>query len=133
MMGIDQFSAIINPPEGAILAVGAVVEKPVVTDHRVEILLTCELWRSADCRWWMALSASCCDLQSYSGKSCLLGVLTGCWSKRVDDSTASTAIQWPTTRPPAKRVASFCTPKSALTFHESSDLTHQPAYIYGPE
>ena len=35
MMGIDEFSAIINPPEGAILAVGAVAEKPVVMDHRV--------------------------------------------------------------------------------------------------
>src|SRR5271157_4177096 len=36
MMGIDEFSAVINPPEGAILAVGAVAEKPVVVDGRVE-------------------------------------------------------------------------------------------------
>src|SRR5437773_8545066 len=35
MMGIDEFSAVINPPEGAILAVGAVVEKPVAVDGRI--------------------------------------------------------------------------------------------------
>ncbi|WP_085308695.1 2-oxo acid dehydrogenase subunit E2 [Planktotalea arctica] len=32
MMGIDNFDAVINPPHGAILAVGAGVKKPVVTD-----------------------------------------------------------------------------------------------------
>jgi pyruvate dehydrogenase E2 component (dihydrolipoamide acetyltransferase) len=32
MYGIQQFRAIINPPEGAILAVGSVVRKPVVID-----------------------------------------------------------------------------------------------------
>ncbi|MEI6416638.1 MAG: dihydrolipoamide acetyltransferase family protein [Verrucomicrobiota bacterium] len=31
--GIDQFCAIINPPQAAILAVGAIVKKPVVNDH----------------------------------------------------------------------------------------------------
>ena len=31
MMGIDNFDAVINPPHGAILAVGAGVKKPVVT------------------------------------------------------------------------------------------------------
>ena len=31
MMGIDNFDAVINPPQGAILAVGAGVKKPVVT------------------------------------------------------------------------------------------------------
>ena len=30
MMGIDNFDAVINPPQGAILAVGAGVKKPVV-------------------------------------------------------------------------------------------------------
>jgi pyruvate dehydrogenase E2 component (dihydrolipoamide acetyltransferase) len=50
MMGIDQFSAIINPPEGAILAVGAVVEKPVVVDHRVEIGHRCRMTLSCDHR-----------------------------------------------------------------------------------
>ena len=32
MMGIEEFSAIINPPEAAILAVGAIREVPVVVD-----------------------------------------------------------------------------------------------------
>ncbi|MGH7281390.1 MAG: dihydrolipoamide acetyltransferase family protein [Polyangiaceae bacterium] len=35
MFGIDQFSAVINPPEGAILAVGQVREEPVVKDGRI--------------------------------------------------------------------------------------------------
>jgi len=34
MYGIQQFRAIINPPESAILAVGAVVRKPVVVDEQ---------------------------------------------------------------------------------------------------
>ena len=33
MFGIDNFDAVINPPHGAILAVGAGVKKPVVTDE----------------------------------------------------------------------------------------------------
>jgi len=35
MFDIDEFSAIINPPEGASLAVGAIVEKPVVEEGRI--------------------------------------------------------------------------------------------------
>jgi len=50
MMGIDEFSAVINPPEGAILAVGAVAEKAVVVDGRVEAGLTCRLTLSCDHR-----------------------------------------------------------------------------------
>ena len=50
MMGIDEFSAVINPPEGAILAVGSVVEKPVVTEHRVEIGHRCRMTLSCDHR-----------------------------------------------------------------------------------
>ena len=34
MYGINQFRAIINPPENAILAVGAAVRKPIVIDDR---------------------------------------------------------------------------------------------------
>ena len=34
MFGVEDFSAIINPPEGAILAVGSVLEKPVVDARR---------------------------------------------------------------------------------------------------
>jgi pyruvate dehydrogenase E2 component (dihydrolipoamide acetyltransferase) len=50
MMGVDEFSAVINPPEGAILAVGAVAEKAVVVDGRVEAGLTCRLTLSCDHR-----------------------------------------------------------------------------------
>lgn len=35
MFGIDQFTAVINPPEAAILAVGAVTDVPVVRDGRL--------------------------------------------------------------------------------------------------
>ena len=35
MFGIDQFAAVINPPEGAILAVGQVRDVPVVDDGAV--------------------------------------------------------------------------------------------------
>jgi pyruvate dehydrogenase E2 component (dihydrolipoamide acetyltransferase) len=50
MMGIEEFSAVINPPEGAILAVGAVTEKPVVVDGRVEIGWRCRMTLSCDHR-----------------------------------------------------------------------------------
>jgi pyruvate dehydrogenase E2 component (dihydrolipoamide acetyltransferase) len=50
MMGIDEFAAVINPPEGAILAVGAVAEKPVVAGGCVEAGLTCRLTLSCDHR-----------------------------------------------------------------------------------
>ncbi len=48
MFAIDQFSAVINPPEGAILAVGTVQKKPVVKgDHvviaqRMRVTLSCD-------------------------------------------------------------------------------------------
>jgi len=50
MMGIEEFSAVINPPEGAILAVGAVAGKPVVREGRVEVGLRCRLTLSCDHR-----------------------------------------------------------------------------------
>jgi pyruvate dehydrogenase E2 component (dihydrolipoamide acetyltransferase) len=50
MMGIEEFSAVINPPEGAILAVGQVAEKPVVVDGRIEVGLRCRLTLSCDHR-----------------------------------------------------------------------------------
>ncbi|MCW2922335.1 MAG: Dihydrolipoamide acetyltransferase component of pyruvate dehydrogenase complex [Thermoleophilia bacterium] len=37
MMGIDSFTAVLNPPQAGILAVGATVDTPVVIDRRVEI------------------------------------------------------------------------------------------------
>jgi pyruvate dehydrogenase E2 component (dihydrolipoamide acetyltransferase) len=37
MFGIEQFVAVLNPPQAAILAVGATVEQPVVRDGQVEV------------------------------------------------------------------------------------------------
>jgi pyruvate dehydrogenase E2 component (dihydrolipoamide acetyltransferase) len=37
MFDVEEFSAIINPPEGAILAVGSILEKPVVVDGEVRV------------------------------------------------------------------------------------------------
>ena len=37
MYDVEEFSAIINPPEGAILAVGAVMEKPVVENGQIRV------------------------------------------------------------------------------------------------
>ncbi|PYO50293.1 MAG: hypothetical protein DMD72_02850, partial [Gemmatimonadetes bacterium] len=37
MFGIDQFTAIINPPEAGILAIGGVEEKPIVADGQLEV------------------------------------------------------------------------------------------------
>ena len=48
MYGIDSFSAVINPPQAAILAVGAIVERPVVRDgemataHLMRVNLACD-------------------------------------------------------------------------------------------
>ena len=50
MFGIDQFTAIINPPEAGILAVGGVEEKPVVMDGRVEVRQRMRVTMSCDHR-----------------------------------------------------------------------------------
>jgi len=48
MFDIDQFTAVINPPEAAILAVGSVAQKPVVVDgailarRRMRLTLSCD-------------------------------------------------------------------------------------------
>jgi pyruvate dehydrogenase E2 component (dihydrolipoamide acetyltransferase) len=48
MFDVEEFSAIINPPEGAILAVGSVLEKPVVVDgalavgRRMKLTISCD-------------------------------------------------------------------------------------------
>jgi pyruvate dehydrogenase E2 component (dihydrolipoamide acetyltransferase) len=48
MYDVEEFSAIINPPEAAILAVGTIVEKPVVENgqivlgHRLRLTLSCD-------------------------------------------------------------------------------------------
>lgn len=48
MYDIENFAAIINPPEGAILAVGSIVEKPIVENgaivpgHTMKVTLSCD-------------------------------------------------------------------------------------------
>ena len=50
MFGIEQFAAIVNPPEGAILAVGTIVEKPVVKGGQIVIGHTMKVTLSSDHR-----------------------------------------------------------------------------------
>ena len=50
MMGIENFDAVINPPHGAILAVGAGVKKPVVKDDAVAIATVMSVTLSVDHR-----------------------------------------------------------------------------------
>jgi pyruvate dehydrogenase E2 component (dihydrolipoamide acetyltransferase) len=50
MMGIEEFSAIINPPEAAILAVGAVRQVPVVVDGELAVGWRMKLTLSVDHR-----------------------------------------------------------------------------------
>ena len=48
MMGVERFAAIINPPNAAILAIGAIVKKPVVrgdrivVGHRLSLTMSCD-------------------------------------------------------------------------------------------
>ena len=50
MFGIDEFTAVINPPEGAILAIGAMTAKPVAKDGHVVIRRTMRVTMSCDHR-----------------------------------------------------------------------------------
>src|SRR6185436_14792214 len=50
MFGIDEFTAVINPPEAAILAVGAMTPKPVVRDGEIEIRQMMRVTMSCDHR-----------------------------------------------------------------------------------
>jgi pyruvate dehydrogenase E2 component (dihydrolipoamide acetyltransferase) len=50
MYGIDHFTAVINPPEAAILAVGAATDEPVVRDGQVVAATTMKLTLSIDHR-----------------------------------------------------------------------------------
>ena len=50
MFGIEEFTAIINPPDSCILAVGAIVEKPVVRDGQVVIANMMKVTLSCDHR-----------------------------------------------------------------------------------
>ncbi len=50
MFGIDNFTAVINPPEAAILAVGAGIKEPVVRDGQVVVRTTIKLTLTVDHR-----------------------------------------------------------------------------------
>ncbi|HTY36265.1 MAG TPA: pyruvate dehydrogenase complex dihydrolipoamide acetyltransferase [Bacteroidota bacterium] len=50
MFGVEQFAAIVNPPEGGILAVGTIVEKPVVKSGHIVVGHTMKMTLSADHR-----------------------------------------------------------------------------------
>jgi len=50
MYAVDSFTAIINPPEAAILAVGAAKEQPVVREGKIEVGVRMPLTLSADHR-----------------------------------------------------------------------------------
>ncbi len=50
MFGIDEFTAVINPPEAAILAVGAMTAKPVVRDGEMVVRQMMRVTMSCDHR-----------------------------------------------------------------------------------
>jgi pyruvate dehydrogenase E2 component (dihydrolipoamide acetyltransferase) len=50
MFGIDEFTAVINPPEGGILAIGAVTPKPVVRENEIVIRQIMRVTMSCDHR-----------------------------------------------------------------------------------
>src|SRR5215217_4215559 len=50
MFGIDEFTAVINPPEGAILAIGAMSAKPIVRENEIVIRQMMRVTMSCDHR-----------------------------------------------------------------------------------
>jgi pyruvate dehydrogenase E2 component (dihydrolipoamide acetyltransferase) len=50
MFGIDEFTAIINPPDACILAVGGIITKPVVKDGQIVVGNTMKVTLSCDHR-----------------------------------------------------------------------------------
>ena len=50
MFGIDEFTAVINPPEGAILAIGAMAPKPAVKDDKIVVRQMMRVTMSCDHR-----------------------------------------------------------------------------------
>jgi pyruvate dehydrogenase E2 component (dihydrolipoamide acetyltransferase) len=50
MMGIDEFTAVINPPEAAILAIGAMTPRPVVRDGEIVVRQMMRVTMSCDHR-----------------------------------------------------------------------------------
>jgi pyruvate dehydrogenase E2 component (dihydrolipoamide acetyltransferase) len=50
MFGIDEFTAIINPPDACILAVGGIIQKPVVKNGSIVVGNTMKVTLSCDHR-----------------------------------------------------------------------------------
>ena len=50
MYGVREFAAVINPPQGAILAVGAGEQRPVVKDGQLAVATVMTVTLSADHR-----------------------------------------------------------------------------------
>jgi len=50
MFDVEEFTAIINPPEAAILAVGSAIKEPVVIGDKIEIRTRARLTLSSDHR-----------------------------------------------------------------------------------
>ena len=50
MHGVDNFQAIINPPQSCILAIGAGVEKPIIENHKIAIATIMNVTLSSDHR-----------------------------------------------------------------------------------
>ncbi len=50
MLGIDEFTAVINPPEAAILAVGAATQRPVIRNNEIAIRQIMRVTMSCDHR-----------------------------------------------------------------------------------
>jgi pyruvate dehydrogenase E2 component (dihydrolipoamide acetyltransferase) len=50
MYGVEEFAAIINPPQAAILAVGAARQEAVVTDGQLEVATVLRVTLSVDHR-----------------------------------------------------------------------------------
>jgi pyruvate dehydrogenase E2 component (dihydrolipoamide acetyltransferase) len=58
MYGVDEFNAIINPPEAAILAVGAIKDAPVVEDGRITVGKVMRMTLSVDHRVFYGATAA---------------------------------------------------------------------------
>ena len=58
MYGVDEFAAIVNPPEAAILAVGAIKEVPVVENGRVSVGKVMRMTLSVDHRVFYGTTAA---------------------------------------------------------------------------
>jgi pyruvate dehydrogenase E2 component (dihydrolipoamide acetyltransferase) len=50
MLGVEEFDAVVNPPQSAILAIGAITEEPVVKDGQVVVGRRCRVTLSCDHR-----------------------------------------------------------------------------------